>query len=57
MLKILTLCNVTESYLYLDKCDGRDVHFYLRELRILACARILLRDGRIEMIVIYVNKT
>lgn len=42
---ICTWTNVTEEM------------YIFEMLRILACARILLRDGRIEMIVIYVNKT
>lgn len=48
-----TVCNVTES-IVLGKCDERDLHFYWDAKKL--WLRILLQDGGIETIIIYVNK-
>ena len=51
-----TVCNVTES-IVLAKCDGRDLYFLLERAKNSGFVDILLQcDGRIETMVIYVNK-
>lgn len=50
-----TVCNVTES-IVLAKCDGRDLYFLLERAKNSDFVDTLLQDGRIETMIIYVNK-
>lgn len=50
-----TVCNVIES-IVLAKCDGRDLYFLLERAKNSDFVDTLLQDGRIETMIIYVNK-
>lgn len=50
-----TVCNVTES-IVLAKCDGRGLYFLLERAKNSGFVDTLLQDGRIETMIIYVNK-